>query len=284
MSNSEAIYYINGRYVPADDATLPVGDLAVVRGYGIFDFTRTYQGRPFHLMDHIARLRYSAAQIKLHIPHSDEEIAEIVFETVRRNNFAESNIRLVVTGGMSPNFFTPIDESSFVVMVTPNTPYAETIYAEGVKLISTRLQREFPTVKSLNYIGAIMALREAAAQGAREALYVDQNGYISECTRANFMTLLGNQLIVAKDNVLAGITQKAVLKLVAEQTDLEIVRRSLHYDELSQVDEAFYTSSTYEVAPVVQVDDMVIGSGSVGNVTTNILNLFRAYAQAGDYI
>jgi len=275
--------YLNGEYVSADGASLPLTDLGVLRGYGVFDFLRTYNGRPFHLMDHIFRFRSSAQQIGLEIPQSNEELAEIVLETLSRNPFAEANIRFVATGGTSANSFMPQDKPSLFVLVTPAVTYPDHYFIDGVKLVSTRLAREFPTVKSLNYIGAIMAMKQATAVGAKEALYVDQHNLISECTRANFMTIKGDRLTLAKDNVLDGVTQKALLKVVAQHKEFEIFYRSLPYDELREVDEAFFTSSTYELAPVSQVDDIVIGSGKAGEKTLRLRRQFQAYAHAGNY-
>lgn len=283
MKPQKQTYYLNGDYVSADDASLPLTDLGILRGYGVFDFLRTYNGRPFHLMDHIFRFRSSAQQILLDIPYSNEEIAEIVLETLAQNPYEESYIRFVMTGGLSPNSFMPNDEPSFFVTVTPATPYPAHYYVDGLKIISTQLAREFPTVKSTNYIGAIMAMKQATAVGAKEALYVDKQNLISECTRANFMTIRGNQITLAKERTLEGITQKALLKVIAQHGEFEVVYRSLPYDELKDVEEAFFTSSTYELAPVSQVDDIVIGSGVAGSKTLHLLQQFREYAHAGNY-
>ena len=268
MSEKKQTFYVNGEFVPAAEAVLPVGDLSIVRGYGVFDFLRTYGGKPFHLMDHIERMRKSAVQIKLNLPHSNEEIAEIVLETLARNPYENAYIRLIGTGGVSPNLFMPGDQPTFMVMVADATAYPDSYYTEGIKIITTRLRREFYTVKSLNYIGAIMAQHEAVAVGAIEALYRDEDDWLSECTRANFMGIKGNQLICAEEKILEGITQKALLRVVAQHGELEVVRRFLHYDELAELDEAFICNSSQEILPVRQIDDIVIGSGTAGVKTT----------------
>ncbi len=273
---TESIYYVNGQFLPAGQAALPLNDLALVRGYGVFDFLRTYHGRPFHLMDHLERLRHSAAQIDLELPHSIEEIAEIVFETLARSGLPEANIRVIVTGGPSENFFTPSQPAGLIVMVTPISRYPAELYTAGCRVITTRLTRELPTVKSLNYIGAIVAMKAAAAHGAIEALYLDGQEQISEGTRANFFGVRNGRLITPETGILPGITRQVVLRLA--HPDIPVERRPLPLAELGALDEAFLTSSTKEIMPVAQVDEQTIGGGTVGPVTRALMARFRAYA------
>lgn len=136
--------------------------------------------------------------------------------------------------------------------------------------------RERPTVKSLNYIGAIMAVEQAKKEGAVEAIYRTPDGYLTEGTRANFFIIKGNQLITPNVDVLAGITRAVVLKLAARTFD--VVQRPIHMAELTEADEAFITSSTKELLPVVQVDEIVIGDGAPGEGTLSLLQTFREYA------
>lgn len=275
------IYYLNGEFVSADEATLPLNDLAIVRGYGVFDYLRTYNGgKPFHLDEHIQRLARSAEQIKLQLPNSLSEIYEIVHETIEKNSFEEAGIRLVVTGGTSPSFFTPTGDSTLAVMLSPAPTYPEENYTEGTKIITVKTAREYPTVKSLNYIGAIVAMKEADAAGAIEAVYLDANDNLTEATRCNFVGVKGNTLITAAENVLDGITRNVVITLAAEQPNLEIEMRSLPYAEIEQLDEAFITSSTKEVMPVTIIDDLTVGTGRPGPVTNQLHDLFRTYADS----
>lgn len=275
------IYYLNGEFIPADEAALPLNDLAIVRGYGVFDYLRTYNGcKPFHLDDHIQRLARSAEQISLELPNSLSEIYEIVYETIEKNSFDEAGIRLVVTGGASPGFFTPTGNSSLAIMLSPAPTYPEEYYTEGTKIITVKTTREYPTVKSINYIGAIVAMKEADAAGAIEAVYLDADDNLTEATRCNFVGVKGHTLITAPGNVLDGITRNVVLKLAAEQPDLEIDMRPLPYAEIKQLDEAFITSSTKEVMPVTTIDELTVGLGRPGPVTKRLHELFRAYADS----
>ena len=277
MSNTQSpICYLNGEYKPLAEASLSVKDVGILRGYGVFDFLRTYHGKPFHLMDHIQRFFFSAQQIGMTLPLGSEEIAEIVVETLERNRAGEYAIRLLATGGGSDNNFMPAGESGLAIIVEPLAEPAEAPYQQGVKIITTDLKREFPTVKSTNYIGAIMAMRRATAEGAIEALYVDEAGQLSECTRSNIFFVMGETIVTADTNLLEGITRKVLLKLLPERHRLEV--RPISLDEALDADEAFLTSSTKEVLPVVTIDTHTIGTGRPGPVTQACLQQFKAYA------
>src|SRR3954470_781897 len=121
--------YVNGDFVPAKKAALPLNDLGIVRGYGVFDLLRTYGTTPFRLRDHIKRLQSSAKQIELELPWSTEELEDVVLQTYKRNEIADASIRIIVTGGPSDNFMTPQGEPSLVVMVNPIAPYPARDYA-----------------------------------------------------------------------------------------------------------------------------------------------------------
>ena len=117
-----SVYYVDGEFLPEDEAKIPIDDLSILRGYGIFDYMRTYSGKPVFLKQHLDRLRQSAGQIGLDLPWSPEELNEIVRQTLNRNNNAESNIRIVVTGGSSPDFITPQSKPRLLVFVNPLDP------------------------------------------------------------------------------------------------------------------------------------------------------------------
>src|SRR5688572_2340766 len=167
-----AVTFVNGQYVNADEAVLPVNDLAVIRGFGAFDFLRTYGGKPFRLIANIERLRRSCELITLAFPWSNEDVSEIVYETLRRNDLPEANIRILVTGGVSPDFFTPTGDSSLLVMVAPLRPLSTEIYEKGAKAITVRMDRIVHGAKSINYIPGIIAMNQARAANAIEALYL----------------------------------------------------------------------------------------------------------------
>lgn len=277
---TQPIYYVNGSFLPADQAAVSLRDLSVIRGYGVFDFLRTYHGKPFHLMDHLERFKSSADQIEMTFPfRSLESLADLVYETLSQNRYAEAAIRLILTGGVSSSFFLPDGQPTMAIMIAPVKPYPAEYFSKGTRVVTSRLQRELPTVKTINYIGAIMAMKQASRSGAVEALYVDRNDQVSEGTRANFFAVKNGVLLSPGKDVLEGITRRVVLRLA--EPHFKVEEGPLHLDELGQLDEAFLTSSTKEVMPVVQVDNLKIGSGRVGPITRRLMAMFRQYAYGG---
>ena len=269
-----AVTFVNGQYVNADEAVLPVNDLAVIRGFGAFDFLRTYGGKPFRLTANIERLRRSCALITLAFPWSNEEISEIVYETLRRNDLPEANIRILVTGGVSPDFFTPTGESSLLVMVAPLRPLAAEIYEKGAKAVTVRMDRIVHGAKSINYIPGIIAMNQARAANAIEALYLSPNDDVLEGTTTNLFVVKNGQLITPEESILPGITRNVVLELVEGEIDVAI--RSVPRPELYDADEAFITASNKQIVPLVQVDDMTIGAGVPGPITRRVMELFHS--------
>lgn len=271
------IYYIDGTFVSAAEAVLPVSDLAVLRGYGVFDFMRTYGGRPFHLKAHVKRLRNSAHLIGLSCPWSLQEIRDIVEETLRRNDYSESNIRLLITGGDSDDSITPGTQPRLLVMISEVNTYPVHWYKAGVKIITKDITRFIPGAKSIDYIRAILALDDAKAQHAVESLYVDSHDNVLEGTTSNVFVVSDGNVVTPAENILPGITRDVVLEITA--SSFEIAVRSVTKKELQRADEVFLTSSNKEILPVIQVDDQQIGNGKPGKVTFQIMNLFKAYTQ-----
>lgn len=270
-----AEYYVDGRYLPAEQAVVPADDLAVLRGYGVFDFLRTYGGKPFFLREHLRRLRRSARQILLDCPWSLETLEEIVMETLRRNHLDEANIRIVLTGGSSPDSITPPAKPRLVVMVTPLWQAPEWWRRRGIKVITVPAARYLPTAKTINYIPAIMALRRAAEQDAVEAIYCDEDGRLQEGTTSNFFLFFGDTLATPGKNVLEGVTRGVVAEIAADRFPLE--QRDIRKTDLLEASEAFLTSSNKEIVPIVRWDELTIGDGKPGERTQRMLQAFRQY-------
>jgi branched-chain amino acid aminotransferase len=268
------IYYIDGEFIEDEHAKISVNDLSVIRGFGVFDFLRTYNTFPFHLDAHINRLERSARLLGLQLPEPKENISKIVTETLTRNNHKESNIRLVVTGGLSNDGITPGNSPKLLVMVTSVKPMPDTWYSDGAKVITSHVERFLPGAKSINYIPAILCQNEARIQQAIEAVYIDKNGYMLEGTTSNFFAFIGDTLITPPCNrVLPGITRQVVFALA--EKNYKIVERELHKDEVRLLDEAFICSSIREIVPIVAIDSIKLGDGKPGARTRNIMSLFR---------
>ena len=273
------IYYVDGTYVEEDQAQIPVTDLSVLRGYGVFDFLRTYNGFPFHLTGHLNRLERSAKLIGLSLPDPVTKIKEIVLETLRRNSHEESNIRLVVTGGQSHDGITPGNSPLLMVMVTEASRFPDAWYTEGVKVITSHLDRHIPGAKTIHYIPAILCQAEAHNQGAVEAIYVDRDGFVQEGTTSNFFGFIDNKLITPpRARVLPGITRQVVLEVA--ENEFEIEERLIHKDEIRLLDEAFITSSVKEVTPVRAINSVQLSDSSVGRKTRRVMELFNKYTSS----
>ncbi len=271
------MYFINGSYVAKEDATLSVLDLSVLRGFGVFDYLRTYRKKPFHLWDHLLRLRYSAEQLGLQLPYSLEEIEQIIERVLELTNLPESSLKIILTGGVSPDQFTP-QKPSLIIFAYPLSAYPTHFYTNGIKVITTPLSRCLPTSKTIQYIPAIVALKKGREQNAQEALYLSPSGKILEATTSNFFGFKNGVLhTCCSDEVLAGITREALLKLLSNY--FPISHEAISCQEIPLLEEAFITASNKEIMPVNQIDDYLINWGVVGPKTQKIMAVFRAYTE-----
>ncbi|MFH1038862.1 MAG: aminotransferase class IV [PVC group bacterium] len=273
----EDIYYINGAYVPAGKAAIPVNDLALLRGYGVFDFMRTYGKKPFCIEEHISRLKESARLTGIPFPWSVEEVIGIVKQTLDRNRHDESNIRVVVTGGPSPDFLSPGGKPRLLVLVSKLRPLPREWYSRGVRVITIARRRSIPGAKTINYLSAIIALEDARKQGAAEAICVDGDGTVLEGQTATIFTFIGDRLLTNEKGILPGVTRGLILRLTESVFEQEI--RDQTIGDLRGADEIFMTASNKEVVPVVGVDDTVISGGTPGPRTRRVMELFREYTR-----
>lgn len=271
------IYYVDGNFVSAEEAQIPITDLAIVRGYGVFDFFRTYDGLPIQLERNVSRLRRSADVLGLALAWSNEQIADAILETVRRNGFEESNVRVIVTGGDALDFITPQDKPRLLVYVEPLKPLPATWYNDGVKVITVREERYLPTAKSLNYIPAIIAMRQARAEGAVEALYVDRDGFVREGTTTNLFAFYGDKVVTPEVDILPGVTRGRVLEILSENYTVEV--RPISYEELLRAQDLVITAANKQVVPVVQIDHHVLGD-EPGAWSRKLMEDFRVYIAA----
>jgi len=271
------VYYVDGKYVPDSEAVLPINDLGLLRGYGCFDFMRTYNGKVIFIKDHVQRLFRSARQIGIDLPFSETELIHLVQETLLRNPPVESNIRILVTGGSSPDFITPQGRPRVAIMVAPLSRYPAAWYSEGAKIITVRHTRALPGAKSIDYIRAIMILAEARQKGAIEAVYVDPEGWVREGTTSNIFALIGGKLTTPGTGILNGITRQKVLDMAEGSSAIDI--RDIQRGELVAADEVFITSSNRLIVPIVRVDDDVIGGGKPGERTRAVMEAFTTYTE-----
>lgn len=237
----------NGRSLPENEAALGISDLSIVRGYGIFDYLKTVRHRPLFLEDNLDRFFNSAKLMDLPIAYSREELKGQIYNLMALNNIPDSGIKLLLTGGYSTDGYT---------IATPNLiltqhPLTRNLAQEtnGLRLLLFPYHRAFPLVKSIDYVMGIQALKEAKSKGADDVLYVS-NGIVTECPRANFFLVTAeNKLLTPGDNVLAGITRKQIIGLLGTEYAIEI--REVTVQDIADAKEAFITSTTKNITPVL---------------------------------
>lgn len=262
---------INNSLVPIEQAAVPINDLSVQRGYGVFDFFRTQNGVALFVDEHLDRLERSAAAMHLKIPYSRNVLIEQLDQLMKQNRFPCSGIRITVTGGSSADNYTPgtphvlITEQP-LIMQDPSELHS------GFRLITYPHVRELPEVKSINYMMGIWLQPKVKAAGADDALLVKEES-ISELPRSNiFIVSKSGALITPSENILHGITRAKILTLAKAILPIEV--RPVSLTELKEAAEAFVTSTTKRLIPVLSVDGNPIGSGKPGEVTRLLFQRF----------
>lgn len=278
--------YINGKFYSEENAKVSVFDHGLLYGDGIFEGIRLYDKCVFKLDEHLERLEYSAKAILLTLPWGREEIAEAVLETCRQNNLVNGYIRLVVTRGKGSLGLSPkgCDDPQLIIIAGQISLYAPELYESGLKIITVPTRRMGPAalsthIKSLNYLNNILAKMEAAHQGYPEAIMLNEQGYVSECTGDNIFTVSKGTIYTpnASDGALKGVT-RGVLKVIAKELDIKLRTTKLTRYDVWNADECFLTGTAAEIIPVVEVDARMIGTGSPGEITKRCLKVFRQKA------
>jgi branched-chain amino acid aminotransferase len=275
--------YLNGSLVDRAEAKVSVFDHGLLYGDGVFEGIRIYDGCVFKLDEHLERLEYSAKAIMLKLPLSRKELSDAVCETCRANNLKNGYIRLVVTRGEGSLGLSihSCKQPNLIIIADTIQLYPPEFYEKGLKIITVPTRRINaaalpPTVKSLNYLNNILAKTEAQHLGYHEAIMLNDQGYIAECTGDNIFALHKGVLLTPPANAgaLKGITRDAVLEIAAE---LEIPVREVNmtrYDVWT-CDELFLTGTAAEVVPIVEVDARTIGDGNPGELTLRFLEVFK---------
>lgn len=277
------VVYINGDYVDSDRATISVFDHGYLYGDGVFEGIRAYNGVIFKLDDHLKRLYGMAKALLLEIPLTIEEMKDKVIETVRLNNLKDAYIRLVVSRGKGDLGLDPYkcSKPTVVIIADKITLYPESMYQNGLKIISSTYRRNSiqaldPQIKSLNYLNNILAKIEAVKAGYPEALILNQEGYVAECTGDNVFIVSNGMLFTSPSAVgaLGGITRATVLD-IAKQLGIPVEEKYFSLFNVYTADECFLTGTAAEAIPVVEVDHRVIGNGKPGPITNKIIEEFR---------
>ena len=265
--------YADGKIVDITKAILPVTDLAVMRGYAVFDFLRVYNGQPFCLKDHFKRFRNSAKLLGLTVPVSLENLEKIIDDLLKKNKARDVSVRLFLSGGESADGITlEKGQSKFFVLMADHHNLPEEIFTKGGKLITHEYLRVVPGAKNTNYISAVLARPLMKKAGAVEVLYTHE-GKVLECSTSNFFIVKGNKVITPSDGVLGGVTKKMIIKLAKKKYEVE--ERAVLVSEIASADEAFITATNKFAVPIVKIDEQVVGDGQVGQVSKYLLEAYK---------
>jgi len=269
---SKLYVWVNDSLILADDARLNITDLAVQRGYGIFDFFKTIDGKPVFLEDHLDRFFRSAVLMRLHVNQSRDEIRSMITQLIDKNDISDSGVKVILTGGFSPDGFNIAEPNLIITQQGFQIP--RTMHEQGVSVISHEYQRQFSNSKTLDYLQAIWLQPVLKEKKADDVLY-HSNGLIRECPRANFFIVTKDEKVLTPESyMLKGVSRKQVLEIASTMYLTEA--RDVTLDELRNAKEAFITSTTKNILPVVQVDGRILGDGKPGDVTRALAEKYNA--------
>ena len=280
--------YIDGKFFSERDAKVSVFDHGLLYGDGIFEGIRAYNGRVFKLREHIDRLFCSAKAILLNIPLSHAAMMQAVVDTLRANRSRDGYVRLVVTRGPGTLGLNPnrCKKPSVIVIADKIQLYPEVYYTKGMEIVTVPTTRNLhsalnPAIKSLNYLNNILAKIEANQAGCEEAVMLNAEGFVAECTGDNLFIVKGGELFTPplSAGALYGITRATVIEL-AKAAGMTVSEPNLTRYDLFNADECFLTGTGAEMVPVVKIDSRVIGTGRPGSVTKKLVKNYHALTNA----
>ena len=275
---------VNGRITPERDAVISVFDHGFLYGEGIYETLRTYHGRLFLYERHARRLRNSARMIALDVPFTDQQLSTRIRDTIAASGLTgETYVRVLVTRGVGDLTYDPhaTPVPSVVIIVKPHVDLTAEVYEKGVRAVICDIVRNHPgtvnpMIKSNNLLNSALAMQEALRRGGFEGIMRNYKGELTECTTSNlFIVRNGAAVTPPLDaGLLPGITREFLFE-VGKEVGIDVLEQPLRDADLLAADEAFLTSTTREVVPIVTVDDKTIGNGRPGPVTKKLLDGFR---------
>lgn len=258
----------NGRLIQEQNIKLSIHDLALTRGYGIFDFFKTVQNIPLFIDDNLNRFYQSAELMHLPIKYSKSEIKTLILQLIKENNIPESGIKILLTGGYSKDGYS-IGEPNLIISQQSLVRNLK-LEQSGISLLPFEYHRPLNQVKSIDYSMGIYALQKAHEQEADDVVYM-KNGRLSECPRANFFLIDANYtLLTAPENyVLQGITRMKILAL-AKNNNLNIEIRDISIQDVAEAKEAFISSTTKNITPVHSIVGIKKFPKGAGEITKQL--------------
>jgi len=275
--------YIDGKYYDREDAKISVFDHGLLYGDGVFEGIRIYNTKVFKLEEHIERLYRSARAILLEIPMTKEEMGNAALDAVKINEKENGYIRLIVTRGEGQLGIDPVSckKATVIIIVSDIQLYPEEYYKNGIEIVTASSRRIpsdglDPRIKSLNYLNNIMAKLEARQAGCLEAIMLNKEGFVAECTGDNIFVVKGVELFTPAPyhGALDGITMGTVME-IAETLGITTHETTLTRYDLYNADECFMTGTGAEIIPVIKIDGRTIGEGKPGSITEKLVNGFK---------
>ena len=276
--------YIDGKWLPKSAAKISVFDHGVLYGDGVFEGIRAYDGTVFRLKAHLKRLVESAGLISLKIPMSQKKMESLVNLSLKKNRLKDAYIRLLVTRGVGDLGLDPraCPKPSVVIITDKLALFPAHCYAEGLEAVFAKTKRNIPealnpVIKSMNYLNNILAKIEANRHNVPEAIMMNTDGHVAECTGDNVFFVKGRTVVTppVEAGVLVGITRQAVIDLIRSKTSYLFKEKLFTPKELLAADEVFFTGTAAEVIPVTKIDRKLIGTGKPGPVTYHLMGLFK---------
>lgn len=261
MPEKNNFLFFNDEFFPYNEAVLAVNDMALQRGYALFDFFKTLEGKPIFLTEHLNRFYASAQSLRLPVSYSHAQLEDIIHQLLNKNEIPNSGVRITLTGGYADDGYS-IQKPNLIIVQRP-LPISTT---NEINLITYNFQRQLPDVKTTDYLMAIYLKEYVKEKNADDVLYCNNNE-IRECPRANlFIVTKDKNIFTPKTGILNGITRQVLvnLKNIAEYT---ITEEDFTIDAMLQADEAFITSTTKAIIPVKSINGNKIGKTKENTIT-----------------
>ncbi len=289
MGDNELIAYVNGEFLPKSQAKISIFDQGFIFGDGVYDTLVVTDGYAFKLDEHVNRLFMSAKAVKIEIRKSRDEIKDLIVETIKRNGFRDSYVKIIVTRGVGPK---PLlgkgdapNPSLVIFAVPPVSIIPNQSIKKGAKLLSTTIKRSHPEsldprIKSLNYLPNVLMRREAVERGADESICYGFDGYVAEGGGENIWIIRKKMLVTPGHGVLEGITRETVFE-IAHDLGYAALSGDISKYDLYQADEIFLSSTAGGIIPVTEVDGRVFGGGRPGPITLELRRRYRQMLKEG---
>jgi branched-chain amino acid aminotransferase len=281
------LVYLNGAFVPKEEAKVSVFDHGFLYGDGIYETLRAYEEVLFLLDRHLSRLQRSADLISLKLPLPLEKIGHALNESVKRNKLKNAYVRIHVSRGPGEIGLDPAlcPEPTMVITAKAFKPYPLDYYEKGVSVAIVKTRRNHPSaldpaIKATNFLNNILAKIESIKAQAYEGIMLNWEGYVAEGTISNIFFVKSGTLGTpdVKSGILAGVTRGLVLDL-AEARQIPIREAAILPAELIESDECFITNSTLEIMPVTSIDGKRVGDGRPGPVTASLHAFYKEEVQ-----